>query len=107
MEGRLREEEDAIDGAGGIWEVPTGDKVGTRLLILSSEVFDSGKNPLASGPSLFEVYLWAGRTLLGELELSDGEGLVGGSEPAADVDVDDSMNTGNVVVQGLKERFTS
>ena len=41
------------------------------------------------------------------LELSDGEGLVGGSEPAADVGVDDSMTTGNVVVQGLKERFAS
>ena len=50
VEGRLREEEDAIDGAGGIWEVPTGDKVGTRLLILRSEVFDSGKNPFALGP---------------------------------------------------------
>ena len=47
-------------------------------------------------------------TLLSELELSGGEeGLVGGSEPAVNVDVDDSMTTGNVVVRGLKERFAS
>ena len=51
VEGRLREEEDAIDGAGGIWDVPTGGEVDTRLLILSGEVFNSGKNPFASGPS--------------------------------------------------------
>ena len=50
VEGRLREE-DAIDGAGGIWDVPTGGEVDTRLLILSGEVFNSGKNPFASGPS--------------------------------------------------------
>ena len=56
---------------------------------------------------MFEEYLWTGRTLLGELELSGGEGLVGGSEPGVDVHVDDSMTTGNVVVRGVKERFAS
>ena len=58
---------------------------------------------------MFEEYLWTGRTLLGELKLSGGEeGLaLGGSEPAVDVDVDDSMTTGNVVVRGVKERFAS
>jgi len=54
------------------------------------------------------VYLWARRTLLDELELSGGEeSLVGGSEAAVDIDVDDSMITGMVVVRGLKERFAS
>jgi hypothetical protein len=82
--------------------------VGIRLLILSGEVFDSGKNLFVSGLSLsgagaFEMYLWAGRTLSIELELSGGEeGLVGGSEPAVEVDEDDSMTTGNAVVRGLE-----
>jgi hypothetical protein len=73
------------------------------LVILSGEVFDSGKNFFAPGPSLsgagaFEVYLWTGRILLGEFELSGGEeGLVDGSEPAVEVDADDSMTTGNEV----------
>ena len=51
VEGRLREEEDAIDDRGGNWDVPTGGEVGTRLLIPSGEVFNSGKNPFASAPS--------------------------------------------------------
>jgi hypothetical protein len=82
--------------------------VGIRLLILSGEVFDSGKNLFVSGPNwsgagAFEVYLWAGRTLLVEFELSGGEeGLVGGSEPAVEVDEDDSMTTGNAVERGLE-----
>jgi hypothetical protein len=55
---------------------------GIRVLILSGEVFDSGKNLFTSGPNwsgagAFEVYLWAGRTLSIELELSGNEGLVG------------------------------
>jgi len=77
--------------------------VGIRLLILSGEVFDSGKNLFVSGPDwsgagAFEVYLWAGRTLLVEFELLGG----GGSEPAVEVDEDDSITTGNAVVQGLE-----
>jgi hypothetical protein len=74
-------------------------------LILSGEVFDSGKNLFASGPGLsgagvFEVYLWKARIL--SVEFSGGEkGLVGGSDPA--VDVDDSMITGNAVVRGLRQ----
>jgi hypothetical protein len=52
--------------------------------------------------------LWARRALLDELKLSDGEeGLVGGSEAAVDIDMDDLMITGKVVVRGLKERFAS
>ena len=35
------------------------------------------------------------------------EGLVGGSAPAVEVEVDDSTTTGNAVVQGLKERVAS
>lgn len=64
----MREEEEANvkDVAGGeygeIWIVPVGGDVGIRLVILSGEVFDSGKNRFASGPRLsgagaFEVYL--------------------------------------------------
>jgi len=50
---------------------------GIRLLILSSEVFDSGKNLFISGPNwssagAFEVYLWAGRTFSVELGM-EGE----------------------------------
>ena len=77
--------------------------MGIRLLILRGEVFASGKNLFASGPSwsgagAFEVYLWAGGTLSFEVELSGGEeDLVGGSEPAVEVEADDSMTTGNVV----------
>ena len=42
-------------------------------------------------------------TLSVELELSGGEeGLVGGLEPAVEVDEDDSMTTVNAVVQGLE-----
>jgi len=35
------------------------------------------------------------------------EGLVGGSEPAVEVNVEDSIMTGNAVVRGLKERVAS
>ena len=100
-----REEEEARVDDNGKGEY--GD-VGIRLLILSGEVFDSGKNLFVSGPDwsgagAFEVYLWPGRTLLVEFELSGGEeGLVGGSEPAVEVDKDDSITTGNAVVQGLE-----
>lgn len=38
-----------------------------------------------------------------EFELLAGEeGLVGGSELAVEVDEDDSMTTGNAIVQGLE-----
>jgi len=63
---------------------------GIRLLILRS------------GAGAFEVYLWAGRTFSIELELSGDEGLVGGSEPAGEVDEDDSITTRNAVVRGLE-----
>ena len=88
--------------------MPVGGEVGTRLLILSGEVFNSGKNCFTSGPNLsgagaFEVYLWTGKTLSDEFGSSGGEdGLVGGSEPAVDVDEDDSMTTENEVVRGLE-----
>jgi hypothetical protein len=58
-------------------------------------LFDSGKNHFASGPSwsgagAFEVYLWGGRILSVELELSGGEeGLVAGSERAVEAEADD------------------
>ena len=113
MEDELREEEAANGRADRIWDAPTGGDVGIRLLILSGEVFDSGKKRFTSGPSLsgagaFAVYLWTRGTLLGKLEVSGGEeGLVGGSEPAVEVDVDDSAATGNAVVRGLKERVES
>ena len=67
-----------------------------------------GKNLSTSGPNWsgaggFEVYLWAERTLSVEFELSGGEeGLVGGEEPAVEVDEDDSITTGNAVVRGLE-----
>ena len=49
------------------------------------------------------MYLWVERTLSVEFELSGGEeGLVGGSEPAVEVDEDDSITTGNAVVRGLE-----
>ena len=112
-DGNREEEEARVDDKGGgeygeIWDVPTGGDVGIRLWILSGEVFDSGKNLFVSGPNWsgaggFEVYLWVGRTLSVEFELSGGdEGLVGGSEPAVEVDEDDSMTTGNAVVRGLE-----
>ena len=47
-------------------------------MILSGEVFDSGKDLFASGANL-----------------SGEEGLVEGSEPAAEDDKDDPMTTGN------------
>ena len=58
----LREEEAASGRADRIWDEPTGGDVGNRLLILSGEIFDSGKKRFASGPSLssagaFAVYL--------------------------------------------------
>jgi len=65
-DGYREEEEARVDDNGGeygeIWDAPTGGDVGIRLLILSGEIFDSGKNLFASGPSLsgggaFEVYL--------------------------------------------------
>ena len=58
-----------------------GGDVGIRLL--SGEVLHSGKTRFALGPSwsgagTFEVYLWAGRNLSVEIELSGNEeGLVG------------------------------
>jgi len=76
-----------------------------RLLILSGEVFNSGKNLFSSGPILsgagaFEVYFWAEGSLSVELQLSGREeGLVGGSEPVVEVDEDESMTTGNAVVR--------
>ena len=66
--------------------------MGTRLLVLSAE------QPCLSGAGAFEVYLWIGRTLLDEFESSGEEGRVGGSDPAVEVDVDNSMATGNEVV---------
>ena len=49
------------------------------------------------------MYLWAERTLPVELKLPGGEdGLVGGSEPAVEVEEDDSMTNGNEVVRGLE-----
>ena len=49
------------------------------------------------------MYLWAERTLLGKFESLGGEdGLVGGSEPAVDIEEDHSMTTGNEVVRGLE-----
>ena len=109
VEDGSREEEAASGRADRIWDAPTGGDVGICLLILSGEVFDSGKKCFASGPSLssagaFAVYLWTRGTLLGKLKASGGEeGLVGGSEPAVEIDVDDSTTTGNAVVRGLKE----
>ena len=47
-----REEEAASGRADRIWDAPTGGDVGNRLLILSGEVFDSGKKRFVSGPSL-------------------------------------------------------
>ena len=113
VEDGIREEEAASGRAARIWGAPPGGDVGNRLLILSGEVFNSGKKRFVSGPSLsgagaFAVYLWTGGTLLVKLELSGGEeGLVGGSEPAVEVEVDDSTTTGNAVVRGLKERVAS
>jgi len=78
-----------------------------RLLILSGEVFNSGKGLFTSGlnwsgAGAFEVYLWA-EILLVEFKLSGGEeGLVGGSEPAIEVNEDDSMTIGNVAERGLE-----
>ena len=49
------------------------------------------------------MYLWAERILLSKFESLGGEdGLVGGSEPAVDIDEDDTMITGNEVVRGLE-----
>ena len=82
--------------------------MGTRLLILGGEVFNLGKNLFTSGAKFdgggeLEVYLWAERTLLGKFESLGGEdGLVGGSEPAVDIEEDHSMTTGNEVVRGLE-----
>jgi hypothetical protein len=78
--------------------MPVGGDVGICLLILSGEVFDSGKNLFASGPSwssagTFEMYLWPGRTL----SVKRGRG----SEPAVEVDMNDSMTTGDEVVRGI------
>ena len=84
-----------------------GGDAGIDLLILSFEVFNSGKKPLRFGAKLsgartFEVYLWTGRTLLGESELSGGEeGLVCGAEPEVDLTWNGLM-TGNEVVRGPK-----
>ena len=47
-----REEEAASGRADRIWDAPTGGDVNNRLLILSGEVFDSGKKRFVSGPSL-------------------------------------------------------
>ena len=113
VEDGLCKEEAASGRAARIWEAPTGGDVGIRLLILSGEVFDSGKKRFTSGPSLssagaFAVYLWTGGTSLSKPEVSGGEeGLVGGSEPAVEVNVEDSITTGNAVVRGLKERVAS
>lgn len=112
-DGNREEEEARVDDKGGgeygeTWDVPTGGDMGMRLFILSGKVFDSGKNLSTSGPNWsgaggFEVYLWAERTLSVEFELSGGEeGLVGGEEPAVEVDEDDSITTGNAVVRGLE-----
>ena len=107
----VKEEGTRVDDKGGreygeTWDVPTAGDVGIRLLILSSEVFDSVKSLFTSGPNwsgagAFEVYLWVERTLSVEFELSGGEeGLVGGEEPVVEVDEDDSITTGNTVVRG-------
>ena len=65
-----------------------------------------GKDLLASSVceqcSIFKVYLWTRGTLLSEELLGGKEGLAGSSEPAVDVDEDDSMTTGNEVVRGLE-----
>jgi hypothetical protein len=102
--GKYREEDVSVVDVGGgeygeIWDVPTGGDVGARLLILSGEVFNSGKK------LLFDQ-VWAAPARFVELEFSGGvefKGLVGGSELAAEDEVDDSMTTGNVVVRVLKE----
>ena len=45
------------------------------------------------------MYLWTGGTLLSKFELSGGkEGLAGSSEPAVDIDKENSMTTRNDVV---------
>ena len=79
-----------------------------KLSILSGEVFDSRKKLFAwlsmRGADAFDMYLWTGRTLLVELEFLGGvEGLAGGSELAAENEVDDSITTGNAMVRVLKE----
>ena len=49
------------------------------------------------------MYLWVERTLPVKFKLSGGEeGLIGGSEPAVEVNEDDSMTTGNVIERGLE-----
>jgi len=83
--------------------------VGIRLLIRSGEVFDSEEKVFASatilsGAGAFEVYLCSVGFLLVEIESWGGEeGLVGELDP--DVDVDDSITTGNGVSRGLKLSF--
>jgi len=82
--------------------------VGIRLLILSGKVFNSAK--ISSLQSQVGAVLVRSRCICGlrglllvEFKLSGGEeGLVGGSEPAIEVNEDDSMTTGNVVERGLE-----
>ena len=53
--------------------MPIGGNVSTSLIILSSEVFNLGKNLALSSAGAFEVYLWTRKTLLGKFELLGGD----------------------------------
>lgn len=68
-DGHRKEEEDAVSMTMEeiIRDLPYA-RGRRHLLILSGEVFDSGKNLFASGPNwsnagAFGMYLWTGRTL--------------------------------------------
>jgi len=62
-----------------------------RSIRFRKKLFASGSSWSSAGA--FEMYLWPGRTL----SVKRGRG----SEPAVEVDMDDSMTTGDEVVRGI------